>query len=226
MKIAFAAASLLAASLAGAHASEPYAADKGDANWSGPYIGAHVGYGWQSSSNTWRSPGAGFFTWQPDGDIDSRSVIGGGYVGYQRQVGRIVFGAEADLSLASLEGDDAQFAGLVNSLELNHFGTIRARLGVTYGRSLFFVTGGYAFGQITKADETLGASAKHDVSGWTIGGGYEARLTRAWRGRLEYQYLDFGKAESYFDFGGGAYYLHRVDALSIHVLRAGLAYAF
>ncbi len=99
-------------------------------------------------------------------------------------------------------------------------------LGWASGSSLFFVTGGYAFGQITKGDETLGAWAKHDISGWTIGGGYERQFSRGWRARLEYQYLDFFKAESYLDFGGGIYYLHRVDDLSIHVLRTGLSYAF
>ena len=228
MKAALVAGALIVASLAGAHASEPYSAAKGDriASWTGPYIGAHLGYAWQRSSNTWRSPGAGFFTPQPDGDIDDNSFVGGGFAGYQKQIGNFVIGAEADFSFASLKGNDSQFAGLVNSLEIESFGTVRARLGWASGSSLFFVTGGYAFGQITKGDETLGASAKHDISGWTIGGGYERQFSRGWRARLEYQYLDFGKAESYLDFGGGIYYLHRVDDLSIHVLRTGLSYAF
>lgn len=228
MKSALAAVALIVASFSGVHASEPYSAAKGDpaTNWTGPYIGAYLGYGWQRSSNSWRSPGAGVFTWQPDGDIDDNGFVWGGFLGYQKQFGSLVVGAEVDLSSASLKGNDSQFAGLVNALEISRYGTVRARLGFAQGRSLFFVTGGYAFADITKSDQTFGASAKHNLDGWTIGGGYEAQLSRGWRGRLEYQYLDFGKAESYLDFGGGAYYLHRVGDLSIHVLRAGLAYAF
>lgn len=228
MKAALVAGALIVASLSGAQASEPYSGAKGDsvANWSGPYIGAHLGYAWQRSSNTWRSPGAGYFTPQPDGDIDDSGVAGGGFAGYQKQIGNFVIGAEADFSFASLKGNDSQFAGQVNSLEIGNFGSVRARFGWASGNSLLFVTGGYAFAQFTKGDETSSAWAKHYVGGWTIGGGYEARLSRGWRARVEYQYLNFGETESYLDFGGGLYYLHSADDLSIHVLRTGLSYAF
>ncbi|MBN9260116.1 MAG: hypothetical protein J0J14_04525 [Hyphomicrobium sp.] len=116
----------------------------------------------------------------------------------------MAYGIEGDFSWASLKGDDSQFAGYVNALEINYIGTIRARAGVAYGRSLVYATGGIAFSSIEKKDLTNGRSA----------------LGKGLRGRIEYQYVDFGSVVSALDYD------HRADGLSVHSVRGGLSYAF
>jgi len=82
----------------------------------------------------------------------------------------LAYGIEGDFSWASLKGDDSQFAGYVNALEINYIGTIRARAGVAYGRSLVYATGGIAFSSIEKKDLTNGRSVSNDLVGWTLDG--------------------------------------------------------
>lgn len=195
-------------------------------DWSGPYIGAHIGYAWGEASNTWRSPGAGFIDWQPDGDIAYDSAFGGGYLGYLAQFGAFVIGVEADISRTSLKGDDSQFAGLVNAIELNYVGTLRARAGLAHGNSLFYATAGYAYSDYDKKDRTLGWSDSENLSGWTVGAGIEHAFWGKWSGRLEYQYIDLGSAESNLTDGLGAYYHHRATNIEVQSVRAGIAYGF
>jgi outer membrane immunogenic protein len=127
-----------------------FAGDSGVRDWSGPYIGADVGYAWGETGNTWRSPAAGYDDWQPDGNISYGSAIGGGHAGYLTQYGQLVIGAEIDISATALTGNDSQFAGEVNSLEINYLGTVRGRLGYAFATSLVYVTGGFAYSDYVK----------------------------------------------------------------------------
>ncbi|MBN9266031.1 MAG: porin family protein [Hyphomicrobium sp.] len=189
-------------------------------NWSGFYVGAHVGRAWGEAGNSWRNISAGYPNWGPDGDISYSSTTGGLHAGYLWQHSWLAYGIEGDFSWASLKGDDSQFAGYVNALEINYIGTIRARAGVAYGRSLVYATGGIAFSSIEKKDLTNGRSVSNDLVGWTLGGGYELALGKGLRGRIEYQYVDFGSVVSALDYD------HRADGLSVHSVRGGLSYAF
>ncbi|MGE0024227.1 MAG: outer membrane protein [Hyphomicrobium sp.] len=186
-------------------------------DWHGFYIGGHVGASWGETGNSWRN---NVTPWTPDGDISYDNVSSGLHLGHLWQQDWLAVGIEGDVTWASLKGDDSQFAGLVNAIEMNTVGTIRARAGVVQGPSLFYATGGIAFGDLEKKDLTLGASASNDLVGWTIGGGYEHAFIGGWRGRIEYQYVDFGSAVS------GLSYDHRADDLDIQSLRAGVSYGF
>jgi outer membrane immunogenic protein len=206
-----------------ASAGPSYAADKtwgARPTWSGFYIGAHIGKAWERTGNSWRNISAGYPDWGPDGDISSSSAAGGLHAGYLWQFNSLVLGIEGDFSWMSLKGDDSQFAGFVNELEIDHIGTVRGRLGIARSSSLVYATGGIAFSSVDKRDLTNGFSASHDLVGWTIGGGYEHAFGQGFRGRLEYQYIDFGSVVS------GLSYDHRADDLHIHSLRAGLSYGF
>jgi outer membrane immunogenic protein len=200
--------------------SPSHAADRSSSashDWSGFYVGAHLGKSWGETGNSWRNS---FVGWQPDGDISYSSTSGGLHTGYLWQRNSFVYGIEGDFSWASLKGDDSQFAGLVNALEINYVGTIRARAGVSYSRSLLYATGGIAFSSIEKKDLTNSYSASNDLVGWAVGGGYEMAFGGGLRARVEYQYVDFGSVVS------GLNYNHRADDLSIHSVRGGLSYAF
>jgi outer membrane immunogenic protein len=195
-------------------------------DWSGPYMGANIGYAWGQTANTWRSPAAGYFDWEPDGPISYDSVIGGAQAGYLKQFGRLVVGAEIDIGATSLEGNDAQQAGLINAIEINYIGTIRGRLGYAFERSFIYATGGFAYADYTKKDESVGWSKDDNLTGWTVGAGYEYALANHWSARVEYQYIDFGAVNSLLTDGNGLYYFHQATDIEVHSVRAGLNYSF
>ena len=140
--------------------------------------------------------------------------LAGVQAGYNWQRDQWVFGVEADIQITG-ERDDPTFCGIpgcpVGSLigtsttKLPWFGTLRGRLGVTtdarsaWGPTLFYVTGGLAVGEIdaTYTGGIFGGpmglvSVNSTRTGWTLGGGAEARLGQSnWTLKLEYLYLDF-----------------------------------
>lgn len=93
----------------------------------------------------------------------------GGKAGYDYQVGGIMIGAITDAYYSWADG------GGVNGLEsdLNYYGTVRGRLGVSLGRFLPYATAGYAYGGMKVTDTVSGASDSKTLSGWTYGGGLE-----------------------------------------------------
>lgn len=187
-------------------------------DWSGPYIGAHVGKAWGETGNSWRN--TVITDWQPDGDISYEGTASGLHLGYLWQRGSLVYGIEGDITWSSLNGDDSQFAGLVNALEMGYVGTFRARLGFSHSNALIYATGGVALGEIEKKDLTLGSSNSNDAVGWAMGGGLEYALWDRLRVRVEYQYVDFGSVVSSLGYD------HRADDINIQSVRGGISYGF
>src|ERR1700733_7433438 len=70
-------------------------------NWTGPYVGAHLGYAWGDASVTDISGGVtpGPFDYSPNG------IFGGATAGYNFQAGCAVFGIEGDAGYMDLTGD-------------------------------------------------------------------------------------------------------------------------
>jgi outer membrane immunogenic protein len=133
-------------------------------------------------------------------------VIGGGQVGYNWQAGRnVVLGAEADFQGSSQRdsanclGGCAAFPAFVAEGEtitqkLNWFGTARGRAGWTDGPTLYYATGGFAYGNATTVYPSVNQplSIGGTQTGWTAGGGIETRLLGNWTGKIEYLYVDLG----------------------------------
>lgn len=187
-------------------------------DWNGAYVGAHAGSASGETKNSWRN--MNFPEWRRDGDISYDSAAGGVYAGYLWQRGPLAYGIEGDLTWASLSGNDSKFAGLVNELEMAHFGTVRARLGYAYGSALLFATAGLAVGEIEKKDLTLKLANSNALVGWTVGGGIEYAVFGDWRARAEYQFIDFGSVVSSLGYD------HRADNVEIHTVRGGISYGF
>ncbi len=192
-------------------------------DWSGFYAGIFAGYGIGQSSNDWSTDGT---VWIPDGDIAYQAPIGGALAGYQAHIDNFVLGGEADLSLGRLVGDDAQFAGRLNQIEIDGVGTVRARAGVAFDNLLVFGTAGMAAASFTKSDQDGGSPATPQLAlGWTAGGGIEFALGPQWAVRAEYQHIGLSSAVTAIDVGGGSY-MHRANAPAIDVARLGLTYSF
>lgn len=189
-------------------------------NWSGWYAGGNVGYGFDANHIDIdpASPGAvirsGFVS--PELDDKPRGALGGLQVGANRQVGNIVYGFETDLAYAGIR-DSVTGPFLIvpfnfqtmDGQKLDWLGTLRARVGLAAAdRSLFFVTGGLAYGRASLSTFAIDTSAnicggtikfciagfsRNWMAGWTVGGGWEYAVAPDWSARVEYLHYDLGR---------------------------------
>lgn len=179
-------------------------------NWSGFYIGAHLGYAWSSEEAT--DPVAGL-----RGATDPDGFLGGVQVGYNWQVDRWVLGIEGDWSWTGADGS-TPLVGTFSS-DHNWYATVTGRVGYAWDAWLWYVKGGAAWADTEYRYNVFGTASDTRV-GWTIGTGFEWALAPQWSAKLEYNYLDFGTDR--FAFTGGP-----VDVdTQVHLIKAGLNYRF
>lgn len=172
-------------------------------DWSGPYVGGHLGFGWGQATFTdpIRTPG-----WSIRNDMSG--VIGGGQFGYNYHYGSLVFGFEFDISGAGVAGDAidvAPFLGDHFHTDITVIGTLTARLGYTWANNLIYVKGGgagadtrYQYTPISFGDNTV-SQAQTTRWGWVVGVGWEYGLTPNWTTKVEYNFIDFGKEVAVLD---------------------------
>jgi outer membrane immunogenic protein len=152
-------------------------------SWTGIYLGVQGGYGWTDTNfnNVAFEP-----SWQEEG------WFGGGYVGFNWQLNSLVVGVEGDWNAADINGSTTDL-GRKFSSDIDSFASVRGRIGLAADRFLFFVTGGWAWTDISHTQELLGVSFTEDTTldGWTAGAGLEYAFTDRFIGRIEYRHYDF-----------------------------------
>ena len=153
--------------------------------------------------------------------FDTSGGLVGGTLGYNYQMGQAVFGLEGDIDWSNIRGS-ATCGVCTDSCETrnNWLGTARGRIGYAFDRFMPYVTGGAAFGDIKTAVAGVGQRTT-TKAGWTVGGGLEAAIAGPWTAKVEYLYVDLGKAAA-------ARVLRRptdVD-FNTNIVRAGLNYRF
>jgi outer membrane immunogenic protein len=173
-------------------------------SWAGFYAGVNGGYG--QSANT---ENVVFFTSTgftlPGKALNAEGGFGGGQAGYNWQRGAIVFGVEADIQGAGLtdsyRNQPDGFGDLSNAhRNIDYFGTVRARLGYAFDRTLVYGTGGFAYGGINNQNSIFNAGASANLSqnttekGFVVGGGIEYAISPAWSLKAEYQFIDLGSS--------------------------------
>jgi len=221
-------------------------------NWAGFYLGGNFGggIGRDHTAYTLTGPAGSsteLFNLSPDG------YNGGIQAGYNWQAANWVFGLEADIQ-GSSQRDNRACVQTCNPLvapiifaaydaTLPWFGTARGRVGYSVGSTLFYATGGYAYGNVkTKiAASFLGSPASAEISntrsGWTVGGGIETPLTflvgvlgNNWTSKTEYLYVDLGTQTGSFVIpgaaGGPAILATNSTQVHEHIFRSGLNYHF
>ncbi len=150
-------------------------------NWTGFYIGGHVGGAFGGDNNI-VAPG---FVGGNDG-----AFMGGVQVGYDTQFAQSwVFGIEANYSFLDTNGNAFVNRGL---------GSVTGRLGYTWGPALLYVKGGYAWAD-SRFTNGFGGDGGRD--GYTVGGGLEYLFTQNWSGKIEYQYYDLGRVNVFTPAG-------------------------
>ena len=197
----------------------------------GFYVGGHVGYLFGNATATLGDP-VGQAT--AGGSSSIGQLFGGVQAGYQTTLpaSRWRVGLELDLSFM----DARDFAQVLSTRstptatadeQLEYLGTIRGRLGYSFGDWTPFVTGGLAFASTRwrRIDLTTPATRMPRPASGAWAGRWAAasttRSTRAGRRALEYLYTQLGLTG--FSFAAPA----RYDSLyDIHRLRVGLNYQF
>jgi len=223
-------------------------------NWTGFYIGGNAGVGFGGDSSSVDLEGFNYLVADPvPGEVTTvgtdSAFIGGGQIGYNYAVNRLVAGIEADFS-----GFDFQAAKIPNSskadwgsdtrvsVEMNWLSTVRGRLGLAMDRWLLYGTGGVAFsdGQYRNHDfcntvprcggGLIDAKGEMDT-GWTVGGGAEFAWLANWTAKAEYLFVRFD-GDVYF---GTAHYPPPRDPVSyrfsaspaeLNIVRVSLNYKF
>lgn len=204
-------------------------------DWSGFYIGGHVGYGWRQINYFDRLnlvTGLRLPPWSHDSD----GTFGGMQIGYNfRVTPTLIVGLEADLSVGNIRGDS------IHPQETTHhygrvrwFSTGRGRVGYSLNNVLIYGTAGLAWiGADRKRIQALGATnfstlgtvetQSYSKLGWTIGGGLEFGLTSRWSIKAEYLYL--ASFDNFSDVWPLAQTSIGTD-LRAHTARFGLNYRF
>ena len=184
--------------------------------WGGLYLGINGGYAYGATSNTnFASPSGGAI---------------GATLGYNWQMGQLVFGAEGDFDYAfTKRSNNFAFAGGglgSNTYKVNWITTERLRLGYAVDRALFYVTGGFAAVD-TRATANTNAAAFNNLSqtswrtGGALGGGIEYAFTNNITAKAEYLWLPMSD-KTYF---GGTPFAEN-NKLNVNLFRVGLNYKF
>ncbi len=156
-------------------------------NWTGFYVGGHVGGAFPGSNSL---------------ETDTVRFMGGVQGGFDYEFSNNwVIGAEAQYSwLTGNSGNGVVFPGnTIATANTNQLGSVTGRLGYAFGPTLLYAKGGYAWRNndnlgVTVANGAPAAftvdSNRHD--GYTVGAGLEYMLTPNWSIKGEYQYYNFG----------------------------------
>ncbi len=192
-------------------------------NWTGFYIGGHVGGAFNGNS------GFGGTSDNSDGRF-----LGGVQAGADYQFApNWVIGVEGQYSWVGSNNTTvllpvAPFGNYGYNLNQKGLASVTGRLGYTWGPALLYVKGGWAYQDAT---ETLfvpaGAPAAFATTtkdnGYTVGAGLEYLFTQNWSGKIEYQYYDFGNTTITSPVALSAYGSSKNDQ---HTVKAGLNYRF
>lgn len=191
-------------------------------NWTGFYIGGHIGGAFGGNNNF---SGLG-------GSNDGR-FLGGVQVGADYQFApNWVLGVEGQYSWLGNNNNSVAFTGTglgyVYTNNQRALGSVTGRLGYTWGPAMLYAKGGYAF---SDNNETLlfgGVAQPFSFDsghrdGYTVGAGLEYMFAPNWSAKVEYMYYNFGNSRFVTPAALAPFGSFRTDD---HTVKVGLNYRF
>jgi high affinity Mn2+ porin len=190
-------------------------------NWTGFYVGGHLGYGRGHANDSFADPVTA------GSNKALGSLFGGLQLGYNHVLkSGILLGIESDLSFPNfLSADDVVRSRItpqgILSEKIDYVGRLRGRIGYAFDNWLIYGTGGVAWSQ-ARFIETSDLTGDEDKAlrmrgGWVVGAGAEVAIAPDWSARLEYLYDNFGKAAVTMPSGARS-----ESTFDTHTLRLGL----
>lgn len=224
-------------------------------SWSGFYAGINAGYGFDDDKNILTTGQAAANIANVAGGARPGSVrlendgfVGGGQIGYNYQFAPSwVLGIEADIDYTDLHKSTTITTTALNGVDrlnntftngLEYLGTVRGRLGYTFDRTLFYATGGLAYGEVRNSANFFGPAGQLQFTGsnsgirtgYAVGGGIEHAFVANWTVKAEYLYYDLGRDTVNVAVipgsGGGGTGYNTSFSNSGNIVRAGLNYKF
>ena len=221
-------------------------------NWTGFYVGVNAGGGWGTINTTssWApiiNANGPQYTAMASPNFRSNFFVGGGQAGYNYQMGALVLGLEADIESFHFRGSFGPLTYGVatggatetvsSSFSTDWLFTARPRLGFATGPFLIYGTGGVAVTNYhynafsgDSAGETEYTTLSKTKTGYAIGGGVEAALSKNWSVRTEYLYVDFGSETASTVCSctvvPGTVFTHSWSRLNADIVRAAINYKF
>ena len=191
-------------------------------NWTGFYLGAHVGYGWADFGGF--DPVTGATT----GSRSANGFIYGGQLGFNYQLGSWVLGIEGEFTFGDVKDREELGGGSFAEIKLEHIYTAAARIGYAFDRTLLYGKIGGAWTQEKYNFAVLGGTATGSVdrSGWLLGVGLEYAFLANWTAKIEYNYMDLGSKTVTLTTTGGLVALPVNVDLDVQTIKAGFNYKF
>ena len=204
--------------------------------WTGFYIGTHIGAAW--SDPDWGFPFVESFNTAAGQNFSTSAsgLLWGGHLGLNYQINRFLIGAEVSYAgnrLSSLvtgpfpPATTDQF--VIDAADLF---TATGRVGIIHGQYLLYGKAGYASSLIELNAASGGgvtAQASRRESGWTVGGGLEARMVSNIIFGLEYDFVSLGSDRFTTVTSGtvpGGPFNADIDNLHMHTFVARLSVLF
>jgi len=190
-------------------------------NWTGFYIGGHVGAAF-GNDNTFNGLVVG-------GNNDAR-FLGGVQVGADYQFApNWVLGVEGQFSWLGGNNNVVTFPnGFAYTNDQRGLGSVTGRIGYTWGPALLYVKGGYAYSDNRETLVLAGvpqafAFDHNHRDGYTVGAGLEYMFAQNWSAKAEYQYYDFGSTQFVNPAALAPFGSFRNDE---HTVKVGINYRF
>jgi outer membrane immunogenic protein len=199
-------------------------------NWTGFYVGAHIGAGFGDDSD-------GVFTGAPGpapaftSNSSDAVFLGGGQIGADYQFApNWLIGIEGQIS--ALASNDRSFTvGAISLTDRTEWlASVTGRLGYTWGPGLIYAKGGVAFRDDNGVSVSLAGVAQpftlsREQTGYTVGGGLEYMFAPSWSAKVEYQYYNFDRTDVFspLTFTPATGVSYETD---IHTVKVGLNYRF
>ena len=190
-------------------------------NWTGFYIGGHVGGGISSNE---------FVSNLVIGNKHEGRLLGGVQAGADYQfLGNWVAGVEGQYSWLGGSNNGIIFpGGFVYTNDRRSLGSVTGRIGYSFGPALFYAKGGYAYSDNRETLTFAGlpiafAFDNSHRSGYTVGTGLEYMFAQNFSAKVEHQYYDFGNSRFVAPVAFVPFGTFRNDE---HTLKAGLNYRF
>ncbi|WP_419807614.1 outer membrane protein [Sphingomonas sp.] len=194
---------VLAASAAAAFAATPALAQDGppvDPVFTGPRVGAivgydHVGAGSDVSNNNGRD----------DQKIDG--LLYGGDVGYDLAVGRLLVGAEGEVTASTASSSRNPYTsttfgyGRVRQLRDLYVG---GRVGILASpTTMIYAKGGYTNSQlrVLAGSTNFSTNNRFELDGYRVGAGVEHAVGPHSYAKVEYRYSNYGRADVLYGSG-------------------------
>jgi outer membrane immunogenic protein len=206
--------------------------EKSSGNWQGCFVGINGGGGHQA--NNWIDLG-----YNPNSDAGhdaSNFAIVGAQAGCDVQSGNLILGANATLDWANLDTTHVypnSYADHLMTTKVDSIALLAGRVGYEiHSDGLAYIKAGAALVNGSFVDNISSEGTTHypgisDGSrrGWTIGAGYQRKLTQNVSFNIEYDYIELPNVTKVFVYSDSSTWRLKINQ-DIQLLKIGMNYNF